>query len=136
MSGISFLFLPSLPFQPHRKTVFLKSASTPRFSVFQAFRTPTSAASPAWKLLKLFHSCSSFGSLFQYQFLRRAFLDPPLEVILCFISLQYSVLFSPDSAVVYIILIFFTISPQRLLQILHTVGPQEAHLTGTRLRIC
>lgn len=78
----SLLFLSSLISRQSSSSLF---ASTPRFSVFQAFRTPTSAASPAWKLLKLFHSCSSFGSLFQCQFLGRAFLDSPLEVILCFI---------------------------------------------------
>lgn len=132
MSGLSFLFLSSLLFQPHLKTVPQVFDSASRFSVFQAFGTSASAASPAWKLselsLLLILQVIASVSVPQKSF---PWLITLSDSVLYF-SLQYSVLFSPDSLVVYIILIFFTTSPQCLLQILHTVGTQEAHLTGMR----
>lgn len=127
----------SLPFQTHLKTVFLKSLL--QSLVFQFFRLsgpPHLQLHPPGSSLSSFTLAHPLGHCFNLSSSEELSLTHCSKWFCALFSLQYSVLFSPDSAVVYIILIFFTISPQHLLQILHTVGPQEAHLTGTRLHVC
>lgn len=121
MSRLSFLFLRSLPFQPHLKTVSSGLCFGPSFFGFSGFRN--------------FHICtrsflSSFtlahpsGHSFPVSSSEELSLTYHSRWFCALFSLRCSVLFSPESVVVYIILLLFTTSPQGLLQIWHTVGMQ------------